>query len=140
MGGLVDSVIKRLNIDVVATFTQQSRVESPASQLSVPHTKSPAQWLSRSQSPSPTPQGEASVQQAKLFVDGLHFFGIITVVDRKEDMVNVVDLVAGEEGELSVESDMKRLNGDVVITFTQQSSVESPAAQLSVPHTKSPAQ
>ena len=43
MGGLVDSVIKRLNIDVVATFTQQSSVESPAAQLSVPHTKSPAQ-------------------------------------------------------------------------------------------------
>ena len=43
IGGLVDSVIKRLNIDVDATFTQQSSVESPASQLSVPHTKSPAQ-------------------------------------------------------------------------------------------------
>ena len=72
MGGLVDSVIKRLNIDVVATFTQQSRVESPASQLSAPHTKSPAQWLSRSQSPSPALQGEASVQQEKLLIDGSH--------------------------------------------------------------------
>ena len=59
-------------VAVVASLTQQSRLESPAAQLSVPHTRSPAQWLSRSQSPSPTLQGEASVQQEKLLLDGSH--------------------------------------------------------------------
>ena len=80
------------------------------------------------------------MQHAKLFIDGSHFFGIITVVDGEEDTVIVVDVVAAEEGALSVESDMKRLNGDVVITSTQQSRVVSPASQLSVPHTRFPAQ
>ena len=44
--------------------SQQSSLGSaPAPQLSVPHTRSPAQWLCWSQSPSPTPHGAAALQQ-----------------------------------------------------------------------------
>ena len=67
---VVDVVI--VLVIVIAGASQQSREGSPAVQLSAPHTRSPAQWLSRSQSPSPTPQGEAAVQQEKLLLDGSH--------------------------------------------------------------------
>ena len=69
---VVVEVVDIVLVVVIAGAAQQSRLESPASQLSAPHTKSPAQWLSRSQSPSPALQGEDTVQQEKLLLEGSH--------------------------------------------------------------------
>ena len=51
--------------------SQQSNEDDPAAQLSVPHTRSPAQWESESQSPSPRLQGEEEEQQDWSSFEGL---------------------------------------------------------------------
>ena len=50
---------------MILPSSQQSNEDDPAAQLSVPHTRSPAQWESESQSPSPRLQGEEEVQQER---------------------------------------------------------------------------
>ena len=52
-------------------LSQQSKAEGPPAQLSVPHTRSPAHSLSRSQSPSPSSQGAEFVQQEECWFAGL---------------------------------------------------------------------
>ena len=49
-------------------------VEDPAGQLSVPQTRSPAQSVSRSQSPSQRPQGAEGMQQVPPFRAGSQLF------------------------------------------------------------------
>ena len=44
-------------------LSQQSMVVSPAAQLLLPHSRLPSHCVSRSQSPSPSWQGDASLQQ-----------------------------------------------------------------------------
>ena len=58
--------------------SQQSNEDDPAAQLSVPHTRSPAQWESESQSPSPRLQGEEEEQQERSSFAGSQGPEIIT--------------------------------------------------------------
>ena len=48
---------------------ESDQAESKSLQLSIPHTKSPAQWASSSQSPSPLAQGDEAVQQLQLSLE-----------------------------------------------------------------------
>ena len=92
---MVDDVMEL--VVEVAGAAQQSREGSPAPQLSAPHTRSPAQWLSRSQSPSPALQGDASVQQEKLLLDGSHVpvikVGVTLEVVKVKIFGNVIETI-----------------------------------------------
>ena len=48
---------------------ESGQAESKSLQLSIPHTRSPAQWASSSQSPSPLAQGDEASQQLQLSLE-----------------------------------------------------------------------